>query len=208
MKSSDIPTEGSWDAWNAQGGPKYPHEKVIQFCFRNYKPEARQNVRALDLGCGSGVHTLFLVSEGFNVTGVDPSESGIANTRRLLEGRQLVADLLRVGAEAIDFPPESFELIICIGVIDAVGPKLARKAMTRLAGILAKGGRGLFLFASDRDFRIGVEHPFGVQLHGYTRKEVDDLFAETFAEVWIDHYITTYQGGRSEQNDWLVTVRN
>lgn len=25
-----------WNEWNSSSGPKYPHEKVIQFCFRNY----------------------------------------------------------------------------------------------------------------------------------------------------------------------------
>jgi len=44
-------------------------------------------------------------------------------------------------------------------------------------------------------------------LHGYTRPEVEELFDEAFEKLWIDRNITTYEGGRCEQNDWLVTVQ-
>ena len=60
-----------WEKWNLSGGPKYPHEKVIQFCFRRYPRREDRELKALDLGCGGGVHSLFLAAEGFSVTGVD-----------------------------------------------------------------------------------------------------------------------------------------
>jgi 2-polyprenyl-3-methyl-5-hydroxy-6-metoxy-1,4-benzoquinol methylase len=81
-----------WNHWNESGGPKYPHEKVVQFCFRNYPPEIRKGIRALDLGCGSGVHTIFLVEEGFDVTGINLSEIAIKNTRKKLNLLGLKAD--------------------------------------------------------------------------------------------------------------------
>lgn len=207
MPTSRWPS-GDWDAWNTQGGPKYPHEKVIQFCFRNFPPARRAGVRVLDLGCGSGVHTAFLAAEGFVVTGVDPSSTGIANARQRLASLGLDATLRIQGAEALDFPADSFDLVICVGVLDAAGPDNARAAVRKLSEILAPGARGMFLFASDRDFRVGVEHPFGLRIHGYSRAEVEDLFAGSFIEVLVDRYITTYEGGRYEQNDWLVTIRN
>lgn len=199
---------GDWDAWNTQGGPKYPHEKVIQFCFRNFPPTLRAGVRVLDLGCGSGVHTAFLAAEGFTVTGVDPSKAGIANTRQRLAALGLDATLQIQRAEALDFPADSFDLVICVGVFDAAGPENARAAVGKLSEILAPGAQGMFLFASDRDFRVGVEHPFGLIIHGYPQDEVERMFAGSFKQVWIDRYITTYERGRYEQNDWLVTIRN
>ncbi len=52
-----------WNEWNNSGGPKYPHEKVIQFVFRNYPLPISENegrrIDVLDLGCGNGVHTHF-----------------------------------------------------------------------------------------------------------------------------------------------------
>jgi hypothetical protein len=60
------------------------------------------------------------------------------------------------------------------------------------------------LFAGERDYRLSGSNPYG--LHGYSPAEVTDLFATGFESVWVDHYVTTYEGGRSEQFDWLVTV--
>jgi cyclopropane fatty-acyl-phospholipid synthase-like methyltransferase len=193
-----------WDAWNQQGGPKYPHEKVIQFCFRNYLPDQRKSIRALDLGCGSGVHTVFLASEGFQVTGTDISEVGISNTRRKLDALGLQAALRVEGADVLDFPPNSFNLVICVGVYDCTGPASAKASVKQLRHVLSSGGCGLFLFASDHDVRVKGENP--LSLHGFTRSEVEGIFAHDFAGVWIDRYITTYQGGQLEQNDWLVTL--
>ncbi|MGD9681661.1 MAG: hypothetical protein AB7W16_10790, partial [Candidatus Obscuribacterales bacterium] len=61
-------------------------------------------------------------------------------------------------------------------------------------------------FASDKDFRIteGMDESLG--LYGYSREEVDELFAGCFVKVDVDRYITTFGGGKMEQNEWLVTV--
>jgi cyclopropane fatty-acyl-phospholipid synthase-like methyltransferase len=202
MTSMSVPV---WDEWNRQGAPKYPHEKVIQFCFRNYPPAARKETRVLDLGCGSGVHTVFLASEGFDVTGIDISSVGVENARRKLDAKRLRAELRVEAADVLRFPPASFDLVVCVGVYDGTGPDIARASVNRLTEVLAEGARGLFLFASDRDFRVRGEQA-GV-LYGYTRSEVEEIFVGRFPEVWIDRYITTHEGGRIEQNDWLVTVK-
>jgi cyclopropane fatty-acyl-phospholipid synthase-like methyltransferase len=194
-----------WDAWNEQGGPKYPHEKVVQFCFRNFRPDQRPCVRALDVGCGSGVHVVFLASEGFQTTGVDISAVGISNAQQRLNALGLKASLRIEGAETLDFLSSSFDLVVCVGVYDCTGPVIAKASVERLRQVLSPGGCGLFLFASDRDFRIKGENPFG--LHGYTRDEVEDIFTNGFARVWIDLYITTYEGAQFQQNDWLVTLK-
>jgi SAM-dependent methyltransferase len=193
-----------WDAWNEQGGPKYPHEKVVQFCFRNFRPDQRQCVRALDVGCGSGVHVVFLASEGFQTTGIDISSVGISNVQQRLNALGLKASLRTEGADTLDFLSSSFDLVVCVGVYDCTGPVVAKASVERLRQVLSRGGRGLFLFASDRDFRIKGENRLG--LHGYTRREVEDMFVYGFAQVCIDQYITTYEGGKLEQNDWLVTL--
>ena len=192
------------DDWNRKGGPKYPHEKVVQFCFRNYSPGIRNNIRALDLGCGSGVHTVFLATEGFQVTGTDISEVGIANTRRKLEALGLSAELRVEGIDVVDFPEQSFDLIICTGVFDCTGPATAKKAIERVFKVLRRGGRGWFLFASERDFRVTGENPSA--LHGYTEEEVTSLFGQGFSGLHLDRYITTYESGKIEENDWLVTL--
>ncbi|KGF72807.1 hypothetical protein DO97_04895 [Neosynechococcus sphagnicola sy1] len=194
-----------WNQWNQEGGPNYPHQKVIQFVFRNFPPAVRSQTRVLDLGCGSGVHCVFLASEGFQVTGTDISEVGIANTSQKLSKLGLHANLKVEAADVLDFRSDSFDLVICVGVYDCAGSEVTKISVDKLSTLMAPGGRGIFLFASNNDFRF--KHQV-LNIHGFLEKEVKAIFANSFDKVWIDRYVTTYQGGQIEQNDWLVTVEN
>ena len=202
--NSRTESEHLWDAWNKTGGPAYPHEKVVQFCFRNYSPEVRKNIKALDLGCGNGVHTVFLAREGFRVTGIDISEVGISNASRKIQAEGLKAELKVLNADSINFPPDSYDLVICIGVLECIGPERSRESVSRIKKILKYGGRGLFLFAGESDFRVQGENPY--KLYGFSEDEVTKIFNLGLSELFIDRYITTYQGGRIQQFDWLITI--
>ena len=193
-----------WERWNSDGGPRYPNEKVVQFCFRNYPGGCRLRTHALDLGCGSGVHAVFLAREGFRVTAVDFSETGVANTREKLAAQNLTAEVRCSSLFALDFPERTFDLVLCIGVIETMPPDSSARALSRLRPLLRAGARGLFLFAAADDFRVATVGTDG--LHGYTRPEVEEIFLPHFERLWIDEYMTTYEGGRVVQRDWLVTV--
>ena len=198
--------QGIWDGWHEGGGPRYPHENVIQFCFRNYPADVRRRTRVLDLGCGSGVHTVFLAREGFRVTAVDLSPVGVENTRRRLAESNLTAEVRVERLEELEGDAGSIDLVVCVGVLDAAGVDAAAEGTRRVAELLRPGGRGLFVFASERDFRV-LDEENRCALHGYTRAEVERVFERPgFARVCYDRYITTYDDGQSEQNDWLITL--
>jgi hypothetical protein len=112
---------------------------------------------------------------------------------------------LRVeSADVVSFSPACFDLVLCVGIYDSAGPEVATRSVRRVYDVLAPGGHGFFLFSSDRDDAVKGENPW--RFHGYTRAEVEKLFAVGFSGVWIDRYITTYQGGKVEQNEWIVTI--
>lgn len=194
-----------WDQWHLAGGPSYPHEKVIQFCFRNFPPDRRASTTALDLGCGSGANIVFLARSGFITHGTDISPVGIENTRQRLAAEGLQAKLRAESAEAISFQGVCFGLVICVGVLECLGQESAEKVVKRVAEVMRPGARGLFLFCGEGDFRLQEDNPHA--LHGYTETEVRGLFAEGFQEAHFDHYITTYMSQAKRQFDWLVTVK-
>lgn len=195
-----------WNNWNAVNSPKYPHEKVIQFFFRNFPKEVRTSKRVLDLGCGSGVHTIFLAEEGFIVSATDISEKGVENTKnKLLAKKLIVENLKQESISAISFPEDYFDVVFSVGVFDAAGIEETKKAVPLISKILKSGGIGFFIFASESDFRLQNNE---YNLYGYSENEVKAIFCDPnyFREVWVDRYITTYQNNLIQQNDFIITT--
>ncbi len=193
-----------WEDWNATGGPKYPHEKVVQFCFRNFPPEKRAATHALDLGCGGGVHTVFLAREGFRVTACDISATGVQTTLDRLHAAGLDAPVTACPMQEIAYPPALFDLVLCIAVAGAAGYEATRACLDRLPAMCKPGAKVFFLFEANDDFHSEGTDP--LQLHGFPREEVESLFLPRFPKVWIDEHTSTYQNGKLFQKDWLVTA--
>ena len=98
--------------------------------------------RLLDLGCGTGEHARFLQEDGFDVTGVDASESQLAQAREGGPGPEFVKGDLAALGDALTGP---------FGGAIALGnglPHLFADGMTRflsgLAGLLLPGAPVLF----------------------------------------------------------------
>ena len=76
--------------------------------LRDRLPEQSQ---VLDIGCGCGIPVARdLASAGHQVTGVDISDVQIERARRLVPA----AIFIRADATELDFPPRSFDAVICL----------------------------------------------------------------------------------------------
>ena len=51
------------------------------------------NIKVLEIGCGTGSNIWFLAREGFDVFGLDGSQTAILKTREKLDREQLSAEL-------------------------------------------------------------------------------------------------------------------
>jgi SAM-dependent methyltransferase len=95
--------------------------------------------RALDFGCGTGRSTRFLRDLGFEVIGVDISDSMLEKAKDLdPEGDyRLVPDGALPGLE-----PESFDLVLSVFTFDNI-PAIAHKValLRALGGLLVRDGR-------------------------------------------------------------------
>lgn len=92
--------------------------------------------RVLDLGSGAGTYVRLLASQGYRAVGVDYS---IPSLKRSVEadperlGRYLCGD-----AYSLPFRDESFELIVMIGIFQALGEPA--RALTEARRLLRPGG--------------------------------------------------------------------
>jgi SAM-dependent methyltransferase len=149
------------------------------------------------------VNTWFLAREGFDTTAIDLSPFGVEATCQMLAKDRLHATVRIEGGDKIADPAATYDLVICVGVLESVGNATARRIVEEAHRVLKPGGRGFFLFAGDADFRVGPATPY--DLHGFSKGEVEAVF-DPFGAVDIDSYVTTYQGNKIKQFDWLVTT--
>lgn len=62
---------------------RYPYAEVVSFMKRLSRDKSLVGATALDVGCGSGVHSNFLANEGMNVLAFDGSPSAIKHAGAL-----------------------------------------------------------------------------------------------------------------------------
>jgi ubiquinone/menaquinone biosynthesis C-methylase UbiE len=91
----------------------------------------------LDLGCGTGELSLFLIQNRFKVVGVDINQEAIEKNRASKEGEYLVADI----RNGLPFKDESFDAItISFVLVNIVPHEERQKVVAELYRVLRKGG--------------------------------------------------------------------
>lgn len=192
-----------WEEWNEKSSPSYPHEKAIQFVLRNFKGDNDEKL-ALDLGCGSGIHTELLLERGFSVIATDISETAIIRTNKRIKKFDNSKYCTFVSSiDQITFIKDSLDLVICVGVIDCAGFDASKIGINHAFSLLRPGGKFFALFAHVDDFRKELLN--NVNFKAYNINEVKKLFDQAWKTLNIDFYITTYNSQSYMQKDFLIT---
>jgi SAM-dependent methyltransferase len=113
----------------------------------------------LDLGCGVGRHAAFLASEGFQVDGIDRSETGIEHARQLAVERDL-AVRYRVGAmDLLPYPDGSFDYVLAFNVVYHGDESALRRALAEVRRVLRPNGwyQATMLSKRNKQFGKGTE---------------------------------------------------
>lgn len=95
--------------------------------------------RVLDIGCGAGRHSLYLQSQGFDVTGIDLSPGAV----RVCRMRGLKKVLVRPIKDVDKFAPDSFDTVLMLGNnFGLFGSRAgARRTLRKLARVTSDGAR-------------------------------------------------------------------
>ncbi|MEI7024965.1 class I SAM-dependent methyltransferase [Paenibacillus sp. y28] len=133
--------------------PRFPSESIIRFIRKHFP--VPQDRHILDLGCGSGRHTVCLAREGFDVTGIDLSGEGLAHTRQRLAEEGLEAALVQGSILELPFGAAAFDGIISYGVLCYLVPADLTTAAQEIYRCLKPGGTAFLVVRSVHDKRYG-----------------------------------------------------
>lgn len=107
-----------------------------------------EGCRALDIGCGTGQHSIWLAQQDFQVTGVDVSPTAIEKARENASRANVECTFLLAAFMEQELPGEPFGFIFdrgCWHLQDAEGRK---RFSEKVAGCLSDGGLWLSLIGS------------------------------------------------------------
>jgi SAM-dependent methyltransferase len=131
--------------------------------------------RVLDVGCGTGEHTLMCAALGLDATGVDLAPKAIEQARGKARARGLTARFIQHDALKLGELGESFDTVLDSLVFHIFSDEERPLYVESLSSVVKPGGRLFLLCFSDRQPGEGDYGPRRI-----TRQEI----AYAFADGW------------------------
>lgn len=201
---------------------KYPSEHVVRFVARNfYKAPDRSKVRLFDLGCGTGTSSLFMAREGFEVHGIDGSETAIQRVNNSFKAEGLRGTFKTGDFVALPWDDNMFD-----GAVENVALccnpfSRCKMAVAEILRILKPGG--LFQSCNFTNRSWGFESGVSVGKNEYSsfadgplhergfgllmdRDQIDELYSG-FDDVVVEKMSRTGCGQKHLIEWWLVECR-
>lgn len=148
--------DAGWEKVYAGGrAQRYPWDSVVSFVFR-YAPRdiLREQVKILEVGCGTASNLWFAAREGYSVYGLEGSESAVDYAKKRFEEERLSGDL-RVGDfTCLPYENDLFDLVIDRGAITCVNDTAMAKAITEIHRVMKPGA--VFHFNPYADSHSGL----------------------------------------------------
>jgi len=184
---------------------KYPFDQVVSFVFRNRPPtlraENKKGINIMELGCGVGNNLWFAAREGFNVTGIDISESAIAYAKKRFSDEGLNGTFICGDFSCINKLEDRFDLVIDRSALCCTTKENAKKTITGLRAIMNPSAKMFFNPCSDRHSGCasGVYSANGMtvnmskgpsttaEIYFYGRRDIFELFEDGFTIESLQH---------------------
>jgi SAM-dependent methyltransferase len=140
--------------------------------FRREEAERGGPGKALDIGCGSGVHTLALARNGWDVTGVDIIDKALSEARHRLSDARVNAMIVKADAATlpVDVVGDGFDFVLDVGCFHGLKHD-QQDAMAHAVTARTKPDATLLMLA----FGKPIGPPF--MPTGATRDRIESAFA-------------------------------
>lgn len=109
------------DTFDPEAYTRWRERKLHQHFFGSFRAEEVQGKDVLDIGCGEGALSILVARAGAkSVTGVDLSQSGIENARRLCPPGLPISFVLGDDPKTINALDRSMDVILCFSMLEHV----------------------------------------------------------------------------------------
>lgn len=209
-----------WEEHHARRRMIYPTEEVVRFLAHAFPDEeSRRGRRALDLGAGSGRHTVLLSRWGFRAYGVDYALRAAQNVRAFLAQERLAGWVACAAMARLPFRDAVFDVALAWESLFYGDEAAAAQAAAEVRRVLAPGGWCFANLRSPDDSHVAESEKVrggtylnrgewdGLLFTVYDEKGARRLFAAGFELVWFDRYLITRRNDASRDAGWMLLIR-
>lgn len=161
--STGTPAEGSWDKvweqiYQVREEVKYPPEHIVRFVARNfYSAPERRSVKLLDLGTGAGgACAWYMAREGFSVSAVEASPTGLEKARKRFAAEGLEVDARLGDVVSLPWPDGFFDGVVDNGCLCCNPFAQAKRMVADAHRVLKPGGLFVSVALTDRCSEYGL----------------------------------------------------
>ncbi len=117
---------------------EYPPEDLIRFISRHKKKKISKKMKVLEVGCGTGANLKFLKDKGFDIYGIDISQTAIKKVKRLMKKDK--ANFKNGNFSNIPWPDDYFDGVIDNFSVYANKISIIKKTYSEIYRVLKKKG--------------------------------------------------------------------
>ena len=147
--------------------------------------------RALDLGCGTGTHSIFLAQKGYTVVGVDFSSKAVELAKQKIGKAGVKVDFRLGDVTRLGVLQEPFDIALDVGTFHTLSKVERIRYEENLARLTHPGS--LFLLWARND-----QSSFGI---GVSTETITQVFSSNFV---LEDAIQTNLHGRASAWYWLI----
>ncbi len=128
--------------------------------------------KALDLGCGNGKTVSTLIDEGFEVTGIDFSETAIQQCRERFPRAEFVVGSI----DKLPFPNSTFDFVTAVHVLEHLDDAQLSATVGEVSRVLKDGGFVFIRSFTGRDMRSEKRSDSDIFYRFYEVEDIVDAF--------------------------------
>ena len=143
--------------------------------------------RALDIGCGLGIQSIYLAQEGFKVTGIDISETAIRQAKQRARRRRASVRFVVGNSFDLRFPSGSFSFIFDRGCFHHAPLQMRETYIRGIHRVLRPGGKYMLMaFSKRNNWEVQNEFSF---------KDIQKYFSDMFRIVSTEEVLHVQPDG-------------